>query len=229
MNNYWREHFDARARLSPDSPLKQVGKTVGGIELADYQLDILVRRIQHMLRLNPGDSLADLCCGNGVITARLAPFVHHILAFDFSPLLIENALKHNRSSTLCYKIEDVTTLEARQLRGYNKILIHEALQHFSSLEFVRVLKRLRESPSGTLIYIAGIPDRARIRAFYDTQEKYAYYRRSVRAKQPHVGHWWRKWLVKWIAEGMDFKTEIIEQPPRLYSAHYRFDALLERR
>ena len=75
MNNYWEIHFDSNSKTSDGSLFKQVGKTVNGLDVAIYQINLIVENIANALQLKTSDTIIDLCCGNGLITRQLAPLV----------------------------------------------------------------------------------------------------------------------------------------------------------
>ena len=71
-----------------------------------------------------------------------------------------------------------------------------------------------------------MPDRARVWAFHDTlRRRLDYVWRAVRNDQA-LGTWWRRSDLLDLAAGLGFEGEALDQDPRLYTAHYRFDALL---
>lgn len=228
MNNYWLEHFNSTAKLYQDSPLRQVDRIVKGEEVSEEQVRLLVLGIITALRLEKSDCLIDLCCGNGVITARLAPSAGYILGVDFAGDQIAAACRREHVNHIQYMQADVLDLDD-SLFGHTKVLMQEALQYFSIWQFIRLLFRLRHLDSGCPAYFAGIPDRRKLKVYYDTPDRYAYYQNCERANQPHIGHWWHPWILHLLGNALGFRVTIMAQVPELYSAYYRFDALLERR
>ena len=63
--------------------------------------------------------------------------------------------------------------------------------------------------------------------FYDTPLRRNEYERRVREGTELIGTWWRGGEIAEIAAEAGFSCEIRQQNQLLYTAHYRFDALLE--
>jgi len=106
MKSYWQNHFDLNSQKYQASLLKQVGKTINGREIPETQVNLIVKNIAKILRLSADDSVIDLCCGNGLITSRLAPLVKNIVGVDFSAGLIAEAEKHSNSQNIKYLHND---------------------------------------------------------------------------------------------------------------------------
>lgn len=228
MSEYWINHYDSNAVNFPGSPLKQVGKTVGGCEVDQAQIDLIVRTIHENLCLSKSDYVADLCCGNGLITKSVAKLSKHIIAADFSKQLIGHARLHNVGSNIEYIVSNVSELSADFFLRPSKIYMWEGLQYLEANDFIKLLKQASRSPQQVLLFVAGIPDIEKLNVFYDTNEKLAFYREREVAGEPHIGKWWSKGEIKALAESVDLKARILAQDPSLYTAHYRFDCLIEK-
>ena len=81
---------------------------------------------------------------------------------------------------------------------------------------------------GSLVFFGSIPNKEKLSAYYDTEEKFAFYVRSEREGKPHMGRWWLMEEIERIVSGRSFKATFLPQIPTLYTAYYRFDALLEK-
>lgn len=224
---YWKRHYDA-AGLEPGlSLLQQVGKTVHGKPVSEEQIDLIVNGICRNLRLDQRDSVLDLCCGNGLLTARLAPFVERITGIDYSQRLIDVANVHNLATNATYICSNIVELDKAQFGHADKILMYEALQHLSVEDCHRLADMLRKTRPGTCTLIASIPDRAKLETYYDTQEKMNFYRLCEQENRPHMGRWWLRQELAEIADAHNLTMRPLEQDPRLYTAYYRFDVLME--
>jgi hypothetical protein len=78
------------------------------------------------------------------------------------------------------------------------------------------------------VLIGSVPDRARLHAYYDTDEKRAFFEECERRGEPHMGRWWSGDEIVQVAGPFGFHARIVSQPEALYTAYYRFDAILER-
>lgn len=228
MSDYWRKYYIDSALLNADSALKQVGKTVSGAEVSNEQIDLIVEHITAALELTLGDSLCDLCCGNGLLTVRLAERVGSAVGIDFTPGLLDVARERHARGNLQYRLDDVLALEPQQLATANKLMMYEALQHLTLEQFGALLGALACLPVGARFFVGGIPDQARLRDFYDTDEKFHFYEMREQAGKPHLGRWWGLAELSDLARNAGFTLTRLAQPKELYSAYYRFDVLLER-
>ena len=229
MSDYWEEHFDKKCIQSRDSLLKQVEKTVGGKEVGEDQVDLVVDTITERLGLSSADNVIDLCCGNGVITHRVAPLVNKVIGFDVSTEMIKVAKTHNQAGNIVYVRSNVVDIDKQYYDGINKLYMNESLQHMTPDMLERLLDNLSFLMQGALVYISGIPDKTRLRSFYNTEEKYAYYLKCENESRPHVGYWWTKEEVREIASRRGYIVNEFSQHPNLNTAYYRFDVLLKKK
>lgn len=229
MDNYWKKYYDTIGKKYDGYLLKQVGKTVNGKEIPENQIEAIIENISDVLQLNLNDIIIDLCCGNGLLTRRLAPIVNKVVGVDFTHSLIKTAKKYNRHYNIDYLYSDVLCLDTKYLSGSRKIVMYEALQHFSSDQMVKLLEKLCMLDSGSFIFLGSIPDKEKLQFYYDTEEKYLFYIERENAGMPHMGKWWYKYEIEEIASLCGFKALLLPQPLKLYTAYYRFDCLLEKK
>lgn len=228
MKNYWQNRYDSNSKNFNQSLLKQVGKTVNGQEISEQQIEIMVERIVGALKLDAKDSVIDLCCGNGLMTKQLESRVGDIIGVDFSSGLIEMAEKFSKAANVSYLHSDVLELDEKYFKGLKKILISEAFQHFSREQFPVLLEKLKNLDRGSLLFLGGIPNQERLRDYYDTDEKYEFYLQREKEGKPHIGHWWLMSEIERISTLHGFRATYLAQDPNLYTAHYRFDAVIEK-
>jgi len=228
MTNYWREHFDSAAIQWPQELLKQVGKTVNGAQVDDAQVGKFCDAITCALQLKPADRIADLCCGNGIITRFMSEHCGSLVGVDFSKGLVDVARKHNSAPNLEYIVADVCELEHGFFDRFEKVYMYEAVQHLTTEQFVGLLGAIRDSQTVKWFFIGGIPDREQFDRFYDTEEKRAFEAERQRAGRPHIGKWWAREEMLQTVASMGLSGRIIDQPPGLYASHFRFDCLVGR-
>lgn len=228
MNNYWKSHYDSSSQQFDGSLLKQVGKTINGREISELQVNLIVENIAKVLRLNSKDSVVDLCCGNGLITRQLAPLVKEVIGVDYTLGLIDAAKRFNSFSNVEFIHSDVLLLAPKYFLGLKKIVMYEALQHFSITQLVKLLDELSNLTAGSLVFLGSIPNKEKLNVYYDTKEKYAFYMRRECEGKPHIGRWWLMEEIEQLASTRGIKATVLPQPPTLYTAYYRFDVLLEK-
>jgi SAM-dependent methyltransferase len=208
--------------------MKQVGKTVNGVEVGEEQVTLIARHISKALDLSLDDSLMDLCCGNGILTVRLAESVGSAMGVDFTQGLLAVARERYARPNLSYVLANILELSSQQLASVNCFCMYEGIQHLSLAQFSVLMMRLALQPSGTRFFIGGIPDQRRLHNFYNTEEKIRFYQEREQAGRPHLGRWWGEGEIRKLATQAGYSMKTIEQPYELYTAHYRFDVLLER-
>lgn len=228
MNSYWKNHYDSISRQFNGSPLKQVGKTVNGREIAEHQIKFIVQNIANVLRLNESDFVIDLCCGNGLITRQLAPLVKDIVGVDFTSGLIDAAKRYNSFNNIEYVISDALSLDPKYFLGLKKIVMYEALQHFNEEQLSVLLDELNNLGTGSFVFFGSIPNKEKLNVYYDTEEKYAFYMQRESEGEPHIGRWWLMEEIEQLVSERGFKATFLPQEPTLYTAYYRFDVLLEK-
>ncbi|MGV0959934.1 MAG: class I SAM-dependent methyltransferase [Limnohabitans sp.] len=229
INIYWKDFFQNTSTTFDKSSLKQVSKTINGKEISEDQIELIIKKITSTLRLNCSDILADLCCGNGLITKILSHHVSKVIGVDFASGMIKSALTNNKSKNIEYLHSNILNLDRKYITSANKILMFEGLQYFSVDDFSQFMDLVNLLNPGSLVFIGGIPDKYKLREFYDTDEKYEFYLHSEKIGRPHLGKWWSMEEITKISSERNFKIDILQQDSKLYTAYYRFDILLEKK
>lgn len=224
--DYWRQRV-AGGDADLGVELREVGKTVMGEPISAEQLGAIVTSIREALRLTDDDEVADLGCGNGLISARVSPHVRRIAGFDISEPLISAARTRHGGEGAAFETADICTLDfsAAALRNVRKVYLYEVTQHLKTDEFAAVLGNAFEHGSVSSLFSGSMPDADRLENFYDTPERMALYRRDVAENKEQIGHWWRLSEIEKIAATVGLRMEVREQNPILHTAHYRFDVL----
>lgn len=227
-HRHWTEH---PPRFEPRAFREQVGKTVGGRPVPDEQVARIVALVTTTLELGPGDRVLDVCCGNGLITRQVAGGVASVLGVDYSPFLVEVARSEQAAPNVEYLLDDARRMAAVPADPrFDAIYLYEGLQHFTPREVRGLLAEMRRrlTPGGRVL-LGSIPDLARRWRFYDTwRRRAAWCARTVRGREA-IGTWWDRRRLAALAESAGFDASCRDQPPELYTAHYRFDVLLRPR
>lgn len=226
--NYWLKHFDSNVSESPTNLLKQVGKTVNGVEVDKQQIGFIVDAICDGLSLDNKSKVVDLCCGNGLLTVKIADKCNSVIGVDYSSLLIKTANKFNKNNKINYINSDVTTLDPVVFQECDAVYMYEGLQHITKDNLSKVMELISVNPNINKFFIGGVPDKSLIEKYYNTDEKMEYYQTCENNGTPHLGKWWDKSEIKNIGKEFGFNLKIKDQNEKLYSSYYRFDCLLER-
>jgi len=228
MSDYWKSHYDDSSKRFAGALLKQVGKTVNGHEVSEDQVQLIVDNMRESVRLNASDSVLDLCCGNGVLTRRYASLVKQVIGVDYTQGLIDAALQLNRCQNIEYLNADVLHLAPRYVRGATKVIMYEALQHFTLEEFGSLLDELTDLEAGARFFIGSIPDKNKLKSYYDTDDKFKFYLQREAEGRPHIGRWWLSEEIDRLSPARGFQVCHLQQNPLLYTSYYRFDVILEK-
>lgn len=225
MSDFWKAYYEERVQAYPDDLCKQVIKTVNNQSLGEELLQLMADNVVKLLGLNIADSVLDLCCGNGLITQRIADRTGQVLGIDYSDALIAVAERSNQACNVSYRVGDATQLDSDWLTGIKKCYMHESLAHFNPETLKSILGNLRENGI-TQVLFAGVPDRERIWDYYNTDEKKAYYWQCEQAQRPHMGRWWNKSELHVMADNMGCEVEFYGEPEALPTSYYRFICLM---
>jgi cyclopropane fatty-acyl-phospholipid synthase-like methyltransferase len=228
----WRRYWeDFPARFGEEEFCKQVGRTAhGGKPTPEAELQIAIDQVQQGLGLCADDRLLDLCCGNGLLTQRLASDVSHVTGIDFSQVMVETARRHHQRPNTCFERGSVLDLAAalpNLEQPFTKACLLESLHYFGPHEFEAILIGLSAVARGDAVfYFSGITDAAKQDLFYDTEERRRERARRLADGTDVMGHWWTRDELLDVAHRRGLECEFIPQDPRLNTAHYRFDLKL---
>ncbi len=228
----WRSYWRGRERLESnqlEDALRQVGKTELGVPIDAGQFELIAESIHAALELGPDDHVLDLGCGNGLLTQRIAGHVAGIQGFDISDTLIETAKTHFKAENCTYFVSDLADASLADLISpeASKIYAYEVFQHLSTEEVSDTLSILKSCLChGFSLFAGSVPDLARIRNFYDTPERWRHYEEDLLNNEEQIGHWWRQEEFLDMCGGLGLDCEISGQPVGLYTAHYRFNAVI---
>ena len=228
MNQYWKSYYDINAVKFAHSLMKQVDRTINGVEEQQSEIDLTVAGLRQVLNLNETDRVADLCCGNGLLTSAIARSVAETIGVDFSENLIDCANRFNAASNVRYVVGNVSTLDRSFFSGVTKVFMESSVQHLQSDDLSRLLRTLGNSPSVEAIFIGGVPDADRLGVYYDDDRKMAFYRQREAEGRPHIGTWWSQSQLRGVIEDSGLRVRFLPQDARLTSAYYRYDCLIER-
>ena len=212
--------------------LKQVGHTVNGKSVSNQSFELLVSNITKNLELNSNDKLLDLCCGNGVITNKLAEYCSLIKGIDLSDELINIANSTQiHSEKISFVTGDVMQLHSilKNKESFSKILMFGALQHFEKNQLVELLNIIIRvgNPEFTLLF-GFIPDISKRWKFYNTLNKKLLYLYRRMSKNDVMGTWWDKKYIAEVCEKMQLSCEFVDHKAGQYGYPYRFHTIIKR-
>src|SRR3954447_26070844 len=80
-----------------------------------FQLQLVGPSTERLLAIQPGETVADICCGNGVFSRRLATLGATVVASDFSPRFIERSRARSDAQGLQIEYHVVVATDEAQL------------------------------------------------------------------------------------------------------------------
>lgn len=225
----WCEHWSTYPKQFDDTAyLQQVGKTVNGEPISEHQFQHILDDIEQRLQLKPDDNVLDLCCGNGLITQKIAARCANVVGVDFSEPLLAVARKHHKPDNVTY--HQLSVLELDKLgtayeRYFDKVLMYEALQHFSEDSLTDILQHLLiyVKPKDAIIVFGSVPNKARIWDFYNTPaRRQEYFIRQANGTEA-IGTWWSEVFIRQTCASLGLEAKFHRQHKALHTSHYRFD------
>ncbi len=218
--------YDTHARSCPRTDVwAQVRRTVRGRAVDSTQIDLIVQTILDQLQLAPADTLLDLACGNGALTARLHRHCRASLGVDLSPYLIEVAQELFASSQHGFLVGEACEFAEMHAapERFTKALCYGSLSYLSDAAVARLLRALHlRFPALRRVMLGNLPDPERAPAFYGATVP------GLREPRSDLGVWRSaEELARLAGPGWTVSTQIM--PSGFFAAHYRFDALLVRR
>ncbi|MBL0126371.1 MAG: class I SAM-dependent methyltransferase [Flavobacteriales bacterium] len=222
---FWRDH--GRKSRSADEQT-QVLRTFNKAPIDADRWEFTLEELERAFPVDRDDDVLDLCCGNGLFTAYFASRSRTVTSVDVSPDLLQVLKQRNlpNVTTLC---SDMRAAEFQD-GSFSRILLYAALQYIDEQESIELVKRMaRWLRPGGLLFIGDVPDRTRMWAFYNTEERRSLYFENLAAGREVVGTWFEPvWLSNLSAYCGFTKIEMLSQHPDLIYAHFRFDMLLTR-
>jgi 2-polyprenyl-3-methyl-5-hydroxy-6-metoxy-1,4-benzoquinol methylase len=111
-----------------------------GDESNYFHRDLVRPSVEKLLDVQEGDVVLDIACGNGNFSKRLAENGARVVAFDYSPKMIELAKKRRESvlNRVDFRVCDATDFEEllklRQEKLYDKAVSNMAIMDISDIE-----------------------------------------------------------------------------------------------
>lgn len=233
----WKRKWDSYPRQFEENDFaRQVESTIGGQPYGLEQIEVIVDRIASAMDLRPNDVVLDICCGNGLFTAKLAARVARIVAIDFSEPLLAIARRHHQPANVEYRLGDARGLGRLDLNGsgtFDKALMLGALQYFSKREFEEIIDDLFTRPPQGLrmLFLGSVLDQRTKWAMINSPQKklmYSYYKLSG---TDALGTFWHPSYIDAVSQRRNLDSEFFTNDHSVDEAvaNFRFDAKIVRK
>lgn len=221
----WRQYWNELARTESD-PQRQVARTKNSRELGKADTDRLIHHLLGLLDLRPEHRLLDVCCGNGLLTKRLAAHCQEVTGVDLSDMMIEHAKHHFSAPNIDYHQGNVADIGELATGTYDRILLQFSFQYLNKSEAEKALRGMASllAPGGKII-LGDVPDSAKLHVFYpDWISRLRYHLARWRGTD-RMGAFWSEATIRRMARGVTVRK--LEQPAELPYADYRVDYVMD--
>lgn len=230
-NSFWNNYRNIESGTESDL-FFQVGKTVNKAPVSQAVFNSAFEDIVKSLSLQKGDIILEMCCGNGLVTLPLSQIAKQIYAFDFTPHLIDAAVKFKQNDAIEYSVGDAKAsfFDLFMIEEMpNKFLMNDALGYFNPEDLLEIIKYISTRAAKFSFYLTGIPNDALKWNFYNTEERKEAYLTGVTSGDESnngMGRWWQKKELLEIAETLGLKVTLKNQVETI--SNYRMDVLFEK-
>jgi SAM-dependent methyltransferase len=225
------EMYETHARAcDPNDFQAQVMRTPHGRSVGEDQLAMITEAILRGADIDASDSLLDLCCGNGAITDPIFARCQGGVGVDFTPYLIEVAIKHFQKLPNCrYLCSDAEVYVATtdEAAHFTKILFYGAFQCLPENKAHNILRTLRQRfVNVRRIFIGNLPDLDRAAVCYRDMQGDCPPLEQLKRHDTLFGTWRSEQEIGQLAADCGWRCNFSRMPSGYYAAHYRFDATL---
>lgn len=226
---YWKKHYRDDSVVGGGDPQRNVGRTRGGMPVADEVWKRTLNDIKELLSIDKSVEVVELCCGNGEVIGNLAAECKHATGVDYSRKLLRQM--ESKFGSLVEPIyADVLEVEFKP-ESTDVIIIYFSIQHFDERETVRLVERcLKWLRKGGKLFIGDIPNDLKKWEYIDKPAYRRDYIERVVKGTPMIGNWFQPQFFEALSSYFDDITvEVIEQPSYHINSSYRFDVLIGRK
>jgi len=224
--SFYKEHPKT---CSPDDFWSQVKRTVNGIPVSQYQIDLIVNAVMAGLELEQEDFFLDLCCGNGALSNLLFKHCKGGLGVDFSEQLISTANKYFAvPPDQNYILRDVVEFceHPTTPHKFSKILCYGSFSYIEHERAEALLCLLKNNfPNIKRVFIGNCPDKDLLAEFYRDRP---FAPGLEDEPDSPIGIWRTQEEFISLAKRCGWLAKIHKMPGEYYAAHYRYDIILSK-
>jgi ubiquinone/menaquinone biosynthesis C-methylase UbiE len=121
---------------------------------ATWQGHLIQPAVERLLRLEPGERVLEIACGNGAFARRMSDLGASVLATDFSEGMLERARSHG--GDVEYRLADATRTEALlalgEARSFDAVVSNMAIMDMESIEPMAEAAARLLKPGGRFVF-----------------------------------------------------------------------------
>lgn len=142
-----------------------------------FHREIVRPKTEELLDVKEGHAVLDLACGNGNFSRRLADLGAKVVAFDYSPVMIQRALARSSdyAGRIDYRVADATSAESLLELGtlqYDRAVANMALHDIADISAIPKTLHAMLKPGGVFVFSIPHPcfQPPGMRKIYETEE-----------------------------------------------------------
>jgi hypothetical protein len=225
----YTDYEEYPSTLPRDDFWGQVRRTIYGRRVTEKELALIVQAIKEGLHLSNDDTLLDLMCGNGALTARLFSSCRDVLGVDRSTYLVGIAEEYfELPPHYLFVEEDVGTYvrSEPEPRRFTKVSCYGSFPLLPVDTARNMLSELRRRFSCIeRIFLGNLPDKERAHLFYG--ERFELERPDLCDPTSQIGVWRSQEDLRQLAASCGWRASFSQMPTHVFNAHYRYDAVLQ--
>lgn len=215
--------------LARDDFWGQVRRTIRGRRITEEELAVVVDALKEGLQLTNDDTLLDLMCGNGALTARLFSSCRSVVGVDRANYLIGVAKEYfERPPEYVFVQDDVLSYvhSAADAARFTKALCYGSLQYLPVEGLASMLTGLRgRFPRMDRVLLGNVPDKERAPLFFG--ERFEQDPPGLGDPTAPIGVWWSQADFQELAAAAGWRASFSRLPPDVFNAKFRYDAVLQ--
>jgi ubiquinone/menaquinone biosynthesis C-methylase UbiE len=121
-----------------------------------WQGHLIQPAVERLLRLQPGERVLEIACGNGEFARRMSELGGQVLAVDFSDAMLERARAHGGEIEIDYRYADATDEAAILALGepgsFDAVVSNMAIMDMESIEPMVAASSRLLTPAGRFVF-----------------------------------------------------------------------------
>jgi len=121
---------------------------------ATWQRHLIQPSVERLLRLEPGERVLDIACGNGEFARRMSELGGQVLAVDFSEEMLERARAHGGDVEYRYAdaMDEEALLALGDLASFDVVVSNMAIMDMESIEPMAAASSRLLKPGGRFVF-----------------------------------------------------------------------------
>lgn len=224
----WKKFWNEKG--GEENPFAQVARVGGKLTQNEEIIDAIVNHIVGVLDLKSDDVLLDVCCGNGLLTSKLAKYCKKVVGVDLSDILINHAKKnYPEIEFICADVLELNhqIIFNRHL-PFDKINLYFSFQYFDGFDKGKMVieNLLTLLKNDGKIFLGDIPDSTKFFDYYNTPLRIIQLVKQTLQNKNTMGKFWSDNELRLICKQLNVDGKKLTQSANLPYSNYRMDWLI---